>query len=183
MTFAPQLPPLAYIAKIAGDKIFSMQAYVKAHPEEWETKPDGSIVTKADKEAHRIIKEYITSHERFKTMGFVSEEGTEEEIAAGLQASERIETDPLDNTTGYAKEKPGRDDGYSVNIGRIKDGVPVEGAVYFPAKKEMFYTSEDGKTAYFQKGDEAPKKIDVKGLPLRDPIEVVIGFNEAHLEQ
>ncbi len=190
MAFVKELPPLALIAKETGKKIFALQAHVKANPQEWEhkeeRKPDGTIVhsiaTKADKEAHYMIKNFIAAHPRFKDLGFVSEEGTEEEIAAGIQASERIETDPLDNTSGYAKGKPGRDDGYSVNIGRVKEGVPVEGAVYFPAKQELFFTSEDGKKAYYQKGDGPVVDLAVKDGALRQPFKVAVGFNNPNLE-
>lgn len=170
MTKAPtKLPILAEIAKEAGDAILAMQQDIVAN-KDWETKEDGSSVTPADKKAHVIIKQRLA--ERFPSVALLSEEGTAEEMAAALKQNERFESDPLDNTSGYIKGR----DGYSVNIGRVKDGLPVEGVIYFPARKEMFYT-QDGK-AWFQKGDEAPKEIKVKALPLRNPLQVAGGFSQ-----
>jgi 3'(2'), 5'-bisphosphate nucleotidase len=170
MTKIPtNLPVLAQIAKEAGDAIRVMQADIVAN-KDWETKQDGSAVTPADKKAHQIIKQRLA--EQFPNVALLSEEGTAEEIAEALKQNERFESDPLDNTSGFIKGR----DGYSVNIGRVKDGFPVEGAIYFPARNEMFYTHE-GK-AWFQKGDDAPKEIKVKALPLRNPLQVAGGFSQ-----
>lgn len=172
----PQLPILAHIAKQAGDKVLAMQSKVVANENgEQEIKPDGSIVTTADKAANKIVCEGLTRH--FPNIAIVSEENPDGMNAKALQADERFDTDPLDNTTGYAKGL----DGFSVNIGRIKNGVPVAGAIYFPAKQELYFTGDDGK-AYLQQGDSAPKEIRVKALPLRKPLQAAIGFNEKHID-
>jgi 3'(2'), 5'-bisphosphate nucleotidase len=168
-----RLPALALIAKEAGDKILSMQPDIVLH-KKWEEKPDGSIVTPADKEANRIVNERLTEH--FPGVAIVSEENSDASNAIALKATKRFESDPLDNTTGYAKGK----DGFSVNIGLIEQGVPIAGVIYFPAKKELYFTGDDGK-AYLQSGEEAPREIKVKGLPLRDPLRVAVGFNEQNL--
>ncbi len=169
------LQPLAQIAKEAGDKILAMQAEVVTNQYgEQETKPDGSVVTTADKEANRIVCTGLAKH--FPGIAVVSEENSHESNAAALQADERFDTDPLDNTTGYVKGR----DGFSVNIGRIKNGFPIEGVIYWPARRELYFTGDDGK-AYLQEGDNIPKEISVKKLPLRNPLQAAIGFNEKHV--
>lgn len=170
------LPPLARIAKKAGDVVLSMQEAVVANKNgEQERKPDGSIVTTADKEANRIICEELAEY--FPGTAILSEENIEESNSLALQADERVDVDPIDNTTGYAKGR----DGFSVNLGHIKDGVPIAGAVYWPARQELYFTGEDGK-AYLQEGSNPPKEIQAKKLPLRDPLQVAVGYNQQHVE-
>lgn len=168
-----KLPPLAQIAKEAGDVIAAMQQDVVDN-KRWEIKEDDSPVTIADKKANDIVCAGLAKH--FPGVAIVSEENPEESNAVALQARDRFDTDPLDNTTGYMKNK----DGFSVNIGRIVDGVPTEGVIYFPRKRELYYT--DGGKAYLQLGDAPPKEIKVHGLPLRDPLKVAVGFNEQNVE-
>lgn len=163
------LPPLAQIAREAGDIILAMQDDIAGN-KKWETKSDGSPVTPADKKAHAIIKQRLA--EAFPGVALVSEEGTQEEREEGRKAKDRIDCDPLDNTRGYMKGHTG----FSVNLGRITNGEPVEGAVYFPARKELYYT-QSGK-AYRQKGNAPPEQIHVQRLPLRSPLRVTTGFNE-----
>ncbi len=167
------LPILARIAKEAGDKVLAMQADVIAN-QRWETKGDDTPVTIADKEANRIVCGRLAEY--CPTIPVVSEENSPESNQAALQADERFDTDPLDNTSGYIKGL----DGFSVNIGRIKNGVPIAGAIYFPARQELYFTGDDGK-AYLQKGDAAPKRIQASRLPLPTPLRAAVGFNEENV--
>jgi len=185
-----KLPPLAQIAKEAGDAIAAMQpdiAAANARMKEEKIEPSAGLVygpihykedvspcTDADLKAHEIVSAGLIKY--FPDTAILSEEGTEAEQAAALKANVRFETDPLDNTTGYIKGR----DGYSVNIGLMKDGVPTEGVIYFPGRKEIYYT--DGGKAFMQKGEAAPKEIKVKGIPLREKLKVAVGFNEQHVE-
>ncbi len=171
----PKLTTLAEIAKQAGDKVLEMQAVVMANGNgEQETKHDGSIVTTADKAANQIVCEGLNQH--FPGIAVVSEENPDDLNQKALQADERFDTDPLDNTTGYVK---GLKD-FSVIIGRIKNGVPVAGVVYFPARKELYFTGDDGK-AYLQAGEAEPVKITVRDLPYESPLQAVTGFNEQYI--
>jgi 3'(2'), 5'-bisphosphate nucleotidase len=168
-----RLPLLAQIAREAGDRILSMQADVVEN-RRWEVKEDGSPVTIADLEAHRIVCEGLRTH--FPGIAIVSEEGLPGENDAALQAEERFDTDPLDNTTGYMNGR----DVFSVNIGRIRYGVPISGVIYFPAIQELYFTGDDGK-AYLQQGDSLPGQIQVHGGPLRSPLQVAWGFSEQNV--
>ncbi len=181
MPAVTELTPLARMVKEAGLKIRSMRQDI-FDKKDWEEKSDGSRVTPADLEAHRMLKERAS--EIFPGVAFLSEEGTKEEIADALKHSIRLETDPLDNTGAYTGGKSGdlkKNIGYSVNVGLVKNGVPIEGAIYFPEKEEMYFTGKDG-NAYFQKGEGPIRQISVKKGKLRNPVEVVSGFNETHLE-
>ncbi len=173
MSTAKELPALAKIAKEAGDKIAAMQSDIVAR-KDWIEKPDGSRVTAADLWANAIVCEGLKKYA--PEIAIVSEENSYESNNAALKAAERFETDPLDNTTGYTEGF----NGWSVNIGRIKDGVPTEGVIYFPILKELYYT--DGGKAYLQKGDEPPLEISVRKGALRKPIKVAVGFNEKNAD-
>ena len=182
-----KLPPLAQIAKEAGDEILKLQEMIAAEykttdgqnprsgTENIHYKDDLSPFTTADTRAHEIVVAALSKH--FPSVAVLSEEATEQENAIALKARDRFETDPLDNTTGYIKGK----DGWSVNIGRIVDGVPTEGVIYFPAKQELYFTGEDGK-AYLRQGDSPPREISVKKGALRNPLKVAVGFNEQNIE-
>lgn len=191
-----ELPYLARIAKKVGQHIREMRPAIAEQAErlqsggslnpgeeqlvEW--KEDQSPVTKADLAAHHIIEQELVAWG--STSALLSEEGTKEEIAQALKSNDRIETDPLDNTGTYISNKPGRD-GYSVNLGRVVDGLPVEGAIYFPEKSggkgELYYTDK-GK-AWLQIGDDKPQEISVrKGAILRKPLQVAVGYNEQKLD-
>jgi 3'(2'), 5'-bisphosphate nucleotidase len=151
-------------AEIAAD-------YARGKQGTWHEKPDGSVVTDADIAANKIICDQLAKH--FAGVAVLSEENPDADNQRALKAKIRFETDPLDNPTGFVKGKTG----YSVNIGRIVDGVPVDGVIYFPATKELYFTGEDGK-AYLQEGDKPWKKISASKAPLRDPLNVAVGFNE-----
>jgi 3'(2'), 5'-bisphosphate nucleotidase len=167
------LPPMAQIAKEAGDRILQMQADVVEN-RRWEMKEDGSPVTLADLEAHRMVCEGLRAC--FPGIAIVSEEGLPGENEAALRTEERFETDPLDNTTGYLHGR----DVFSVNIGRIRNGVPISGVIYFPAIQELYFTGDDGR-AYLQRGDLLPGRIQVSSGSLRSPLQVAWGFKERHV--
>jgi 3'(2'), 5'-bisphosphate nucleotidase len=174
MTAAFKLPPLAAIARETGELILAMQADIVAQ-KDWKLKEDGSPVSPADKAAHALVTARLKKE--FPGVAIVSEEAEEADNEKALQAADRFETDPLDNTSGYVHGG----DTFSVNIGRIQNGVPVVGAVYFPARKELFFTGDDGK-AYLQKGDVEPQEISVRKGPLADPVRVASGYNKTSFE-
>src|SRR4051812_42377854 len=120
------LPALAQIAKRTGAVVLAMQAEIVEN-KRWELKYDGSIFTAADAAAQKLI--VASLREEFPEIAIVSEENSAEVNAAGLECPVRFETDPLDNTAGYARGH----DGYSVNLGRLEGGMAVSGAIYFPA--------------------------------------------------
>jgi 3'(2'), 5'-bisphosphate nucleotidase len=170
--FIGPLPTLAMIAKKAGDAIQPMQAQIVAN-REWEEKSDGSRVTKADYLAHQIITTELAAN--YKTVPVVSEEGDPASNAQALKSRDRFDTDPLDNTHGFTEGR----NVYSVNIGRIRNGVPVEGAVYFPALQELYFTHDN--KAWLKKGNQVPERIQVSRGALPDPVRVSAGSHDANV--
>lgn len=96
------------------------------------TKADASPVTEADRAAEAIILAGL----RARLPGIVCV--AEEEMADGkvpvALGSAFILVDPLDGT----KEFVGRKGDFTVNIALVRDGVPVVGAVYAPARHALY---------------------------------------------
>src|SRR5947209_9037922 len=117
----------AGLARRAGDLILA----VRARGFETLRKADRSPVTEADHAAEELIVTGLraaTPH-----IAVIAEE----EIEAGLAPEAGHEywlVDPLDGTREFAA---GRDE-FTVNIGLVRDGRPVLGAVGVPAYAELF---------------------------------------------
>ena len=123
---SPALLGLAHIAAEAGQVVMRHYGDCEAR-----TKDDRSPVTDADEEAEKLILRRLGEH--FPGVAVVAEE----EMAAGRS----VETgdhfflvDPLDGTREFLS---GNGE-FTVNIAEIKDGVPVMGVVYAPAKNRLF---------------------------------------------
>jgi 3'(2'), 5'-bisphosphate nucleotidase len=127
-TDAAILPILEELALFAG------RAILKIHEEgiAVDIKPDASPVTRADREAERLILDGLRRH--FPTVPIVAEE----EASAG-RLPERLEetfflVDPLDGTKEFIK---GNSD-FTVNIALIRRGAPEIGVVYAPARGVLY---------------------------------------------
>ena len=101
-------------------------------------KGPGDFVTKADREAERIIKEELMGAR--PTYGWLGEETGEE---AGQDPTRRWIVDPLDGTTNFLHGLPH----WAVSIALEHKGEIVAAVVYDPAKDEMF-TAEKGDGAF-----------------------------------
>ncbi|WP_141260608.1 3'(2'),5'-bisphosphate nucleotidase CysQ [Komagataeibacter diospyri] len=94
-------------------------------------KTDSSPVTEADHAAEKHILAGLRAHA--PAIPVVAEE----EVAAGIMTDTGSEfwlVDPLDGTREFAA---GRDD-FTVNIGLVRDGRPVLGAVALPAYHQLY---------------------------------------------
>ena len=101
-------------------------------------KPDESPVTEADVLSESIILAHLAS--RFPNTPVVAEEAA----SNGHQmraAREFFLVDPQDGTREFLARK----DEFTVNIALIRDGVPVVGAVYAPARNRLWI---GGRKAY-----------------------------------
>jgi len=120
------------LALEAGDAI--MEIYGQ-DDFEVRAKSDNSPVTAADEAADALISAGLRA--AFPDILLI----TEEQAATHAEsASEFLIVDPLDGT----KEFVHRRGDFTVNIAYVKDGVPVRGIVYAPARTRMFYTRADG---------------------------------------
>ncbi|TAM99625.1 MAG: 3'(2'),5'-bisphosphate nucleotidase [Rhizobiaceae bacterium] len=127
-TDAAILPVLEELALAAGRAILK----IREEGITVDIKPDASPVTRADREAERIILDGL--HRHFPAVPIVAEE----EASAG-RLPERLGeafflVDPLDGTKEFVK---GHSD-FTVNIALIRRGVPEIGVVYAPARGVLY---------------------------------------------
>ncbi|MDX5358566.1 MAG: inositol monophosphatase [Rhodobacterales bacterium] len=102
------------------------------------SKGPGDFVSKADREAERIIKEELMGAR--PTYGWLGEETGEEE---GADPTRRWIVDPLDGTTNFLHGLPH----WAVSIALEHKGEIVSAVVFDPAKDEMF-VAEKGAGAW-----------------------------------
>ena len=98
----------------------------------------GDFVTRADREAERIIKEELRGGR--PSYGWLGEETGEE---AGEDPTRRWIVDPLDGTTNFLHGLPH----WAVSIALEHKGEIVAGVIFDPAKDEMF-VAEKGQGAF-----------------------------------
>lgn len=112
-------------------------------------KEDGSIVTKADKEAEDRIIEIIKSE--FPEDGFHGEE-----TGISSESAERVWfVDPIDGTTNFANGLPI----FAVSIALQSSGQIIVSVIYNPVTNSLYY-AENGKGAFYNE-----KKIKVSDNP------------------
>ncbi|TXI05679.1 MAG: inositol monophosphatase [Pseudorhodobacter sp.] len=97
------------------------------------TKGPGDFVSKADREAERLIKEELMGAR--PTYGWLGEETGEE---AGADPTRRWIVDPLDGTTNFLHGMPH----WAISIALEHKGEIVSAVVYDPAKDEMFWAEK-----------------------------------------
>ena len=97
------------------------------------TKGPGDFVSKADREAERLIKEELLGGR--PTYGWIGEETG---ATAGADPTRRWIVDPLDGTTNFLHGMPH----WAVSIALEHKGEIVSAVVYDPAKDEMFWAEK-----------------------------------------
>lgn len=97
------------------------------------TKGPGDFVSRADREAERLIKEELLGGR--PTYGWIGEETGAE---AGADPTRRWIVDPLDGTTNFLHGMPH----WAVSIALEHKGEIVSAVVYDPAKDEMFWAEK-----------------------------------------
>lgn len=97
-----------------------------------ETKADESPVTRADREAEAILLSGLRRH--LPAIAIVAEEENAEGLAPRAVSDVFFLVDPLDGTREFVR---GGND-YTVNVALIRAGVPVVGAVYAPACRQLY---------------------------------------------
>lgn len=101
-------------------------------------KNDASPVTEADERAEAIILEGLSK--AFPDIPVVAEESVAAGRVPDVEGKSFFLVDPLDGTKEFINKR----DDFTVNIALIKEGVPVAGIVYAPAKGAA-WTGGDGK--------------------------------------
>jgi len=126
------------IAREAGEEI--LKFYAIDFDVSYKTNDKSSPFTEADLASNRIILERLKKH----NFPILSEESVDDK--ARLNSEYVWMVDPLDGTSDFV----GKTDEFSVMIGLVKDGNPILGVVYEPAKKIMYF-AEKGKGAFMEK--------------------------------
>lgn len=121
-----------------------------------EFKPDNSPVTIADISANKIIIDGLKE----TNLEIVSEESELIDFDRRKSLSKYWLVDPLDGTKQFVRNE----DEFTVNIALIKNNSPVEGVVYAPALKKLFYGNiSDGAFLY----DYNRSDVDIYKLALK----------------
>lgn len=101
-------------------------------------KADASPVTEADEAADALISAGL--REAFPDVALVTEE---QAASHGAGGDRFLIVDPLDGTKEFVR----RDGDFTVNIAYVENGAPSRGVVYAPAKRRLFLTLPDGRSA------------------------------------
>ena len=141
------------LALEAGDAI--MEIY-HAPDMDVRTKADASPVTAADLAADRIISDGLRA--AFPEVPLVTEE---QAATHGALQGDFLIVDPLDGTKEFVQRRGD----FTVNIAFIRDGVPIRGVVYAPAKERLFYTNAVGDSVE-EDSTHDPSRVGVS-LPIR----------------
>ena len=105
-----------------------------------EKKADDSPLTRADRQAHRIIKAAIVT----TGIPVLSEEGRDIPFAERRQWARMWVVDPLDGTKEFIK----RNGEFTVNIALVENGLPTMGIVFVPAADILYFA--DGERGAFK---------------------------------
>jgi len=132
-TPSPQIQRLINLAEAAGGAIMAIYATDFTA----KSKSDLTPVTEADEAAERIILDGLAK----LGVPVISEEAAAKGRIPAV-ADHFFLVDPLDGT----KEFISRNGEFTVNIAEIKQGVPVAGVVFAPARKRLFW-GEQGRGA------------------------------------
>jgi myo-inositol-1(or 4)-monophosphatase len=100
-------------------------------------KGPANFVSAADIESDHTLRERLLGY--FPTFGYVSEESAP---VAGSESSSFV-VDPLDGTTNFLWGIPH----FAVSVALVREGRPIAGVVFDPAKDEMF-TAQVGRGAW-----------------------------------
>ena len=100
-----------------------------------EIKDDNSPVTLADKNADKVIREYL--HSKFPTYAFLTEESTDDK--SRLDNDFVWIVDPVDGTKDFVA----KDGGFTTNIALAYKHEAVVGVVVVPLTGEIYYAAKD----------------------------------------
>ena len=160
-----QLKAYADLAAEAAVKAGQAIMEVYESPEtDWEVerKADNSPLTLADRKAHAVICGYL----RETPFHILSEEGRHAEYAERKDVETMWIVDPLDGTKEFLK----RNGEFTVNIALCHEGSPVVGAIYVPARRQLYtgIVCADESEAFRNTLDEDFEPVSCEKLPLKD---------------
>ena len=116
-----------------------------------EIKDDNSPVTMADKNADKVIRDYL--HKKFPTYAFLTEESTDD--ISRLDNDFVWIVDPVDGTKDFVA----KDGGFTTNIALAYKHEAVVGVVVVPLTGEVYFAAKD--LGAFYRKDGLTKRIHV----------------------
>lgn len=118
-----------------------------------EQKADKSPVTEADKRAEIIILKALAG--LLPGVPVLAEESFEAGVRPSVE-DEFLLVDPVDGTKEFIAKRGE----FTINIALIRNGIPVAGAVYAPALKQLYLGGETAFVGAFEPGDTlAPARL------------------------
>ncbi|HEX3983189.1 MAG TPA: 3'(2'),5'-bisphosphate nucleotidase CysQ [Acidisoma sp.] len=132
MTNRPSDQAMLHLAAAIAAQAGALILEIRARGIAVERKPDRSLVTDADQAAEALIVEALRAADPETPVI------AEEEVAAGIApegAHEVWLVDPLDGTRDFVAGLPD----FAVNIGLVRHGEPVLGAVAVPALGQVYF--------------------------------------------
>ena len=126
------LPKAVCAAIIAGDAILDVY---ESSDHDYDLKKDRSPITKADRNAHEVIKRHLLD----TRIPILSEEGREMVYQERMAWDLFWLVDPLDGTVEFLK---GNGE-VTVNIARMVAGKPEFGVVYVPNRQLLYFNDPD----------------------------------------
>ena len=160
-----QLKAYADLAAEAAVKAGQAIMEVYESPEtDWEVerKADNSPLTLADRKAHAVICGYL----RETPFHILSEEGRHAEYAERKDVETMWIVDPLDGTKEFLK----RNGEFTVNIALCHEGSPVVGAIYVPARRQLYtgiVCADESEALRITLGEDF-EPVSREKLPLKD---------------
>jgi myo-inositol-1(or 4)-monophosphatase len=127
--YANHLPALEEICNRAAEVALKAREELRR-----ELKPDGSIVTNADRAVEEFLRRELTALIPGSTV-WGEELGYEEEGSGGLWV-----VDPVDGTSNFAFGSPL----WGISVGFLKGDVIEFGAIHLPDLREVYLTSRGG---------------------------------------
>lgn len=137
-----------------------------------EIKEDNSPVTKADKAADKIIREYL--HEHFPNYGLLTEESVDD--MSRLTNDYVWIVDPIDGTKEYIAHSGE----FTVNIGLAYKHEPVVGVIVVPATGDIYYAAKGQGSFYLKDGKAIKIHCNSK---MNDLTTLVSRFHSNEIEQ
>ncbi len=155
----------------AGNAILKVYAQQKV---EVTLKPDETPVTVADQQAHEIICSALQA----TGLPVLSEEGTDIPYEERRHWKRFWLVDPLDGTKEFIK----RNDEFTVNIALIENGVPIEGVIYVPVTRELYFTGDGAAFKTLINGDGSMHTVvQLPAHHIED--ECLIGVSRSHMNK
>lgn len=143
--FEKELKVAIEAAKIASEKVLEIYNSRKL---DVEIKEDNSPVTRADKAADKIIKDYLFKY--FPNYAMLTEESIDDK--SRLDNDYVWIVDPIDGT----KEFVAHEDEFTVNIGLSYKHEPVLGVIVIPVTGETYYATK-GDGSFYEKNGKIVK--------------------------